>query len=64
MSDYESLREDARRDRADSETWCRSRDPYCANYPAPFGSYEAYIGSLCGACEQAQIDEEWDDGRD
>ena len=29
---------------------CRSRDPYCANYPPPAGSYEAYAPSLCGEC--------------
>lgn len=63
MSTYESLREDAQRDRADSETYCLSNDPYCAKYPAPIGSYEEYIGSLCGACEQAQIDEDQEAAR-
>lgn len=32
---------------------CLSRDPYCARNPAPYGSYEAYVGALCGECEDA-----------
>ena len=37
---------------------CRSRDPYCANGTAPSGSYEAYIGSICGQCEEDQEERE------
>lgn len=35
---------------------CLSNDPWCARGGAPSGSYEAYIGALCGACEDEQID--------
>ena len=43
---------------------CRGRDPYCANYPPPAGSYEAYAPSLCGDCadyEAAMADRDGDD---
>ena len=40
---------------------CLSGDPYCANNPKSRGTYEAYRGDICGACADAQEDDEDDD---
>lgn len=43
---------------ADDDDGCRSNDPYCARNPRSRGTYEAYHGDLCGACADAEEEEE------